>query len=266
MTEEPSIEKQAQSDEHFQLDDAPIIEAVIDIDCDMPSDFDLAATEPEASKRFADRYPNLKKSFIHQHEIQARPNEPPQFTATQALRALQFFSKDSLQLIQVRSNGYSFNRLRPYSSLDDYMPEIERTWRLFVEVAAPARIRRITLRYINRILLPMEEDTRVDLDEYLPLGPRFPEGHSLTYSSFLNRYSADEVGTGNHVTITLTNQKIENGRLPVIFDIEVQRRLETEPENWEAIRGAILSLRGLKNRVFKKTLSDKCLNLFRRPS
>src|SRR5207244_7181938 len=124
-----------------------------------------------------------------------------------------------------------------YSSLDDYMPEIERTWRLFVEVAAPARIRRITLRYINRILLPMEEDTRVDLDEYLPLGPRFPEGHSLTYSSFLNRYSADEVGTGNHVTITLTNQKIENGRLPVIFDIEVQRRLETEPENWEAIRG-----------------------------
>jgi len=266
MIETSNATVAADPSERFQLDDPPIIEAVIDIDCDMLPDFDLAAVEPEARKRFSDAYPNAKKSFIQENEIQARLNEPPKVKVTQALRALQFFSKDSLQLVQVRSNGYSFNRLRPYSSLDDYLPEIRRTWQLFVELGAPVRIRRIALRYINRILLPMEQETRVDLDDYLPLGPRFPEGHSLTYNNFLNRYSADEVGTGNHVTITLTNQKIENGQLPVIFDIEVNRTLETTPDNWDAVQGAIASLRDLKNRVFKKTLSVKCLNLFRRPS
>ena len=39
--------------------------------------------------------------------------------------------------------------------LDEYLPEIERTWRFFVELASPVQVRRIRLRYINRILLPL---------------------------------------------------------------------------------------------------------------
>jgi uncharacterized protein (TIGR04255 family) len=263
MIEVPQTELAAESEEHFQLDDAPIIEAVVDIDCDMPPAFDVAATEPEAKKRFSDAYPNLKKSFIQQHEIQARPNEPPKLTATQALRALQFFSNDSLQLVQVRSNGYSFNRLRPYSTLDDYLPEIQRTWRLFVELVAPVLVQRITLRYINRILLPMEEG-RVPLDRYLTLGPRLPQEHDLTYMGFLNQYSAVEPDSGNTITITLTSQKIEQGGLPVIFDIEARREFGSQPDNWDELKEVILSLRRLKNRVFKRTLSKECLNLFQR--
>lgn len=246
----------------FQLDEAPIIEALVDFDCDMPADFELSAVESESRSRFSHDYPNAKKSFIQHNEIQARLNAPPQVKATQALRALQFFSPDSLQLVQLRSNGYSFNRLGPYSTLDDYLPEIERTWNVFVDLALPVRVQRVALRYINRILLPAK-DKRVELEDYLPLGPKFPEEHSLAYNGFLNRYSADELGTENHVTITLTNQDFEEGKLPVIFDIEVSRKVEAEPRDWEAILKVILSLRALKNRVFRKTLSDKCLNLFR---
>jgi uncharacterized protein (TIGR04255 family) len=263
MISAPLPELSAESDEHFQLDNAPIIEAVVDIDGDMPPDFSLTALEPEGTKRFGGEYPNLKKSFIQQHEIQARPNEPPQFSATQALRALQFFSEDSLQLIQVRSNGYSFNRLRPYSTLDDYLPEIERTWRLFVELAGPVRVRRVALRYINRILIPMESGGRIPLDQYLTLGPRLPEDDQLTYLGFLNQYAAVEPTTQNAVTMTLTSQPIEAGRLPVILDIEARREIGTQPDNWKELRDVILSLRKLKNRVFKRTLSNECLNLFR---
>ncbi len=249
--------------DHFQLDDAPIIEAVVDIDCDMPSDFTLAAVEAEATNRFLDAYPETKKSFLQQQQIQFRPQEPPQVTATQALRALQFFSGDSLQLVQVRSNGYSFNRLRPYSSLDDYLPEIQRTWQLFVELAAPVQVRKIALRYINRILLPMEAG-RVPLDRYLRLGPRLPEEHEFTYLGFLNQYSAIEPGSGNALTITLTSQPMEQQGLPLIFDIETRREFGAQPGNWDELKKVILSLRKLKNRVFKRTLSEECLMLFRR--
>jgi uncharacterized protein (TIGR04255 family) len=253
----------AESDEHFQLDNAPIIEAVVDIDCDMPPNFDLAATEEEAQKRFAENYPSLKKSFMLQQRFLARPNEPPQSSTTQALRALQFFSKDSLQLVQVRSNGYSFNRLRPYSTLDDYLPEIERAWRLFVDLVAPVRVRRIALRYINRILLPSVETGRIPLDQYLKLGPPLPQDDELTYMGFFNQYTALEIATQNTITITLTSQPIERGQLPIIFDIEARRDVGTQPDHWEEILDIILSLRKLKNRVFKRTLSDECLNLFR---
>lgn len=251
-----------QSNERFQLDDAPIIEAVVDIDCDMPSNFNLTMGEPEAYQRFASEYPNLKKSFALQHEIIAKSNEPPQATTTQALRALQFFSADSLQLVQVRANGYSFNRLRPYSSLDDYLPEIERTWKLFVELIKPLRARRIALRYINRILLPIETG-RIELEEYLTLGPRLPEDDRLTYLGFLNQYAAIEPLTQNAITITLSSQPIDQGQLPLIFDIEARREVSAAPDDWNELGKIILSLRALKNRVFRRTLSNECLNLFR---
>ena len=249
--------------ENFQLENAPIIEAVIDIDCDMPPAFDLARGEDSARGTFAEDYPNLKKAFRVHHEVIARLNEPPQLTAMQALQALQFFSGDSAQLVQVRTNGYSFNRLRPYSSLDDYLPEIERTWRLFVELAQPVRVRRIAMRYINRILLPIETGS-VELNQYLSLGPNLPEDHRLTYLGFLNQYSAIEPLTQNAITITLTTQPVEQAQLPIIFDIESRREFSAEPTDWDALRDIILSLRRLKNRVFKQTLSNECLKLFQK--
>lgn len=252
----------ADADEEFQLDNAPIIEAVVDIDCDMPTEFNVAAIEAQARDRFSGNYPNLKKAFALQHQVLARLNEPPQVSATQALHALQFFSQDSLQLVQVRSNGYSFNRLRPYSTLDDYLPEIERTWRLFVELTAPVRVRRIALRYINRILLPMETGA-IELDQYLTSGPRLPDDDRLTYLGFLNQYSAVEPDTQNAITSTLSSQPIEKGQLPLIFDIDARRDFGAQPDNWDELRDVILSLRRLKNRVFKRTLSNECLNLFR---
>ncbi len=262
MIEVPVANLKMDSEEHFQLDDAPIIEAVVDIDCDMPPDFSLATIEAEAKNRFSDVYPKPKKSYLQQQQIQIRPQEAPQVTATQAFHALQFFSADSLQLVQVRSNGYSFNRLRPYTSLDDYLLEIERTWHLFVELARPIRVQRIALRYINRILLPCSEDGSVPLDRYLTLGPRLPEDHQLRYLGFLNQYSAVEPGTENEITITLTSQQKEKGHLPLIFDIEARRQFGAEPQNWDALKEVILSLRRLKNRVFKRTLSKECLKLF----
>jgi uncharacterized protein (TIGR04255 family) len=252
-----------ESDEHFQLDNAPIIEAVVDIDCDMPPEFNAAAVETEARNRFSDHYPNLKKSFALQHRMIARPNEAPQVSSTQAVHALQFFSQDSLQLVQVRSNGYSFNRLRPYSTLDDYLPEIERTWNVFVELVQPVRVRRIALRYINRILLPCVKPGRIPLDQYLRLGPLLPHDDELTYMGFFNQYAAIETATQNTITITLTAQPAEEGNLPVIFDIEARREFGAQPDDWNRLREVILSLRRLKNRVFKRTLSDQCLNLFR---
>ena len=173
-----------------------------------------------------------------------------------------FISINFPTLVQVRSNGYSFNRLRPYSTLDDYLPEIERTWRLFVELTAPVRVRRIALRYINRILLPMETGA-IELDQYLTSGPRLPDDDRLTYLGFLNQYSAVEPDTQNAITSTLSSQPIEKGQLPLIFDIDARRDFGAQPDNWDELRDVILSLRRLKNRVFKRTLSNECLNLFR---
>src|ERR1017187_6742020 len=104
----------------LKLRNAPIVEAVVDMDCDLPPTMNLATLEPDARKMFAAQYPKYRQQLIQEAQIEHRPNEPPKTSMRQTLQALQFFKDDSLQLLQVRTNGFSVNRLAPYGSLDDY--------------------------------------------------------------------------------------------------------------------------------------------------
>jgi len=246
----------------MKLTTAPIIEAVLDIDCDGPPGQEIGALEGPARDSFLDRYPQFRTQLLQEARIEQQPDGPVQFSARRGIQAFQFLQEDEKQLVQVRAQGFSFNRLAPYSSLDDYLPEIERTWRLFVGFASPVLVRALRLRYINRILLPLV-DNRVELDHYLRIGPRLPDEEKLTLLGFLNQHAAVEAGTGNQVNIILTPQPRENGALPLIFDIEASRVEAIEPERWDALLAAMQSLRALKNRVFRNTLTEQCLELFR---
>ena len=164
--------------------------------------------------------------------------------------------------MQVRVQGFSFNRLAPYTSLDDYLPAIERAWRLFLDIASPAEIRRVRLRYINRILLPLV-DGRVVMKDYLKVGPRLPDEKALLLTGFLNQTVALDAENRNEVKIILANQAPQEGHLPVILDLTVTRQESAMPDNWDWILAQVHSLRALKNRVFVESLTKKCLELFR---
>ena len=248
----------------FQLLRAPIIEAVLDIDCDMPPAFDLASVEARSQDLLRDNYPQFRKQLMQEHTIEAKLGETPKTSVRHATQSLQFLQEDGKQLVQVRAQGFSFNRLAPYTTLDDYLPEIQRTWRLFVSIAAPVQIRNVRLRYINRILLPTVAGS-VGLEEFLKVGPRLPDEEKLTFTGFLNQHTAVENGTGNQVVIILTSQPPENGRLPLILDITATANGPAEVGNWTWLSETIQALRALKNNVFRNTLTDKCLNLFQQP-
>ena len=179
-----------------------------------------------------------------------------------ALAAFQFLQTDEKQLVQVRTQGFSFNRLAPYTGFDEMLAEVERTWRLYVKIASPVQVRVIRLRYINRILLPLT-DGRVDLDEYLKVGPKLPDEERLAFGGFLNQQVATEKGTGHQAVTVLTTQPVEGDKLPLIFDNSVTASEPREPTDWPSILQNIQSLRDLKNHIFERTLTAKCLNLFR---
>ncbi|MBI2316726.1 MAG: TIGR04255 family protein [Betaproteobacteria bacterium] len=251
------------SDRSPKLKAPPIVEAVLDIDCDLPPGFDVAALETAFRDAFRGRYPKFRTRYVQALQFEAPPDKDPTVTGKRGIQALQFLQADEKQLVQVRAQGFSFNRLAPYTNLDDYLPEMERTWMVFVGVAVPVQFRLVRLRYINRILLQLA-DGRVDLDAYLKLGPRLPDEEKLTLAGFLNQHSAVESDTGNQVNIILTAQPPENDKLPVILDIEAFKHADGEPNEWTAILSTIESLRTLKNLVFRKSLTDQCLQLFQR--
>lgn len=244
------------NDNSPQLAHPPIVEAVVDIDCDLPAGMVFTSLEEPARHHFHPEYPGFHRQLAPYQSLKTSTD------VRAATAAFQLLSEDQPQRVQVRRDGFSFNRLAPYSSLDDYLPEIERTWRLFVDLTSPVHVRRIGLRYINRILLPTL-DGFVDLGQYLEKGPAVADPDVLELSSFLNQYSAIEPATGHQVNVTMTQGSIINERLPVIFDIEAEHVGVADPQVWENIQTTILSLRRLKNHIFMKSLTERCLNLFR---
>jgi uncharacterized protein (TIGR04255 family) len=246
---------------HPRFRNPPIVEAVFDVDCDLPPGFDLAALETAARAQFEAQYPKFRPQFLQEHMIETTQDAPPKMSMRLAVQAFQFLQDDERQLVQVRAQGFSFNRLAPYTSLDDYLPEIERTWHLYVALVSPVQIRIIRLRYINRILVPVTAGA-VDLDGFLTIGPRLPDEDRLVLSGFLNQQTAVEKDTGHQVNLVLTAQPPESEKLPVILDITVAGTTTAEPADWANILPLVGSLRSLKNHIFLNTLTPKCIELF----
>ncbi len=249
------------SESGFKLARAPIVEAVLDIDCDLPIGQELVALEAAARDAFRNHYPKFEPQLIQQHKIETKPDTAPSLSVRSEIGSLRFFQSDEKQAIQIRVQGYSFNRLSSYGSLDDYLPEIERTWQLYVGLVSPVQVRTIRLRYINRILLPLEGG-RVTLDKYLKVGPHLPDEAQLTMVGFLNQHAAVEIGTGHQVNIVLMGEPTFEDQLPIILDIGVVAGEPLNPADWEPILAKVQALRSLKNRIFRNTLTQACLNLF----
>ena len=244
-----------------QLKNPPIIEAILDIDCDLAAPLDFKKVETRARKELAKSYPKVTPQFLQEHQFEAKIDEPPKVSVRSGVIGLQFLKNDGKQVLQFRAQGFSFNRLAPYTSLDDYLAQIKRAWLIYAKLASPVQIKLIRLRYINRLLLPFDRD-RIDLDEYLRNGPRLSDPEALALVGFLNQYVALDKKSGHQVNSVLTLQPAEGDKLPVIFDNGVAAIETRIPEDWTWIRSKILELRELKNKNFWDTLTEKCLNLF----
>lgn len=245
----------------FHLSNPPIVEAIVNIECDLEPGFDLASLEETGREAFRDTYPTMRKQLLHEFSIAMKSDKSSSHALRHGLQALQFIQVDDKQLVQVRSTGYSFNRLAPYDSFDAYMPEILRTWELYRSVANPIKVQSIQVRYINRIELPLQLGG-VELDEYFKNGPRLPEASGLKVTGFLNQYQAVEESTRYGVATVLTVEESKGDTLPVIFDNAARAQMDIEPTDWAVIESTLQSLRELKNRVFRNTLEEKCLSRF----
>lgn len=93
-----------------------------------------------------------------------------------------FLSEDERLVIQVAPDLLAVNQLKPCSEWRAFRTMIQRALTVYHEVAQPAQIQRIGLRYINRIELPSisEASRYVGFLPQLPAGiPHAPEAWAL---------------------------------------------------------------------------------------
>lgn len=238
----------------------PIIEAVLDIECELPADFSLPSLEKIAQEQLKASHPKKRHKLRFQAEIQENPEESRLTKAEKTIEALQFCTPDEKQIIQIRSTGFSFNRLVPYTSLDDYLPDIQQAWSTYVQLAKPLSVKLVKMRYLNRISIPAAPEG-IKIEEFFTIAPRDIPDCNLVMHQMLSRRTATDPETNSIVNLTIASEPFNpsiTDVYPFILDIEVMKPEVCSADDWSGILDKIQVLRGLKNKIFDNILTEKC--------
>jgi len=95
---------------------------------------------------------------------------------------MQFFREDEKALVQVDRDLLVVNHLKPYPTWREFVPSIRKAFDAYRDVASPAGLRRIGLRYINRIEIP---SPRIELEHYFQFRPLVGPNLPQDFTSFI---------------------------------------------------------------------------------
>lgn len=250
------VKPELPGDKFPHLRKAPLTEAIIDFRVKLRSEFD--------PKKFTaldvrEKYPNSEEKNELRLAFEAGGGKPPQQKLQDlGIRAVFFSSHDRKTLVQFRRDGFTFNRLMPYTSWREIFPEAMRLWRIYADTAGELEVLRVAARYINRILLPVA----VDFDDYLTAPPAIPNDVDPLISSFLTRITIHEPNSGLAAHVAQLLEPETEGKLPFILDIDVFKDNLTSSPNTD-VTPVFEAIRDLKNRIFFGSLKAKLVDTYK---
>jgi len=249
----------AEVDRLEEIEHAPIQEAVLDVRAELPKELALEDVEALHGKVSRD-YPDKKIQRIWQQEFRVGEALSPEAGTAGKVHGGIFRSEDGKQVVQFRSDGYTFSRLRPYTQWEELFPEAKRLWDVYAAWAKPLKVRRIATRYINVIELP---GPKVNLDDYFTAPVPVPKDLPQELATYMQRAVLHFPAEGIQAIVTQSpappGSTQKPNTIPVLLDIDVFKVGEfSEAEAWRAFR----DLRRIKNRVFRSYLTDEAIKLF----
>jgi uncharacterized protein (TIGR04255 family) len=241
------------------LTNAPITEAVLDIQVQLPANARLGHLEA-MHRDIRDRYPNRRTR--HRLEVNIKlEGEMPIATPPKEDGYL-FQSRDGKRIVQARLDGFSFNQLKPYDTWEALRDEAKQLWARYVDIARPEIVKRIALRYINRMDLPLPF---TDFSDYVRIAPEIAPGIPQGVQNFFLRLEIP-YPSGALAIVTETLQPpadpAQARTLPLILDIDVIRIEDSNApfvDIWEKFE----ELRKIKNDIFFSTIKPRAEELFR---
>ncbi len=240
--------------EYPHLENAPIREALIDIQVKLPEGTTIEDIE-KFGELVKNDYPQICKRWEANIEIKADKASDMQ----QKQVGYNFISNNKKQIIQARINGFTFSRLKRYETWEKLQDEAFRLWRLYVQHLRPLSIERVACRYINEIRLKIP----VRLRDYLTAPPGRPESAPEVLASFLTRVVIPYEELGATAIVTQALEKVaDDGAVPIILDIDVFKSDSFDigsTDAWDTLD----KLREVKNQLFFNSIEEKTVELYK---
>lgn len=197
--------------------------------------------------------------------VEIKKDEPSNLRYGQRLSKVLLFTQDQTRAVGVGPDVLSVHMLRPYQrseppeegGWDEFRPRIATALKAYWEVAKPAGVRRISVRYINRIVIP-EPTVRIEhyLRSAVPLVPGLPEA----VNNFMSRtdYRCED---GAHLVLAHGTFTPPSGDIGFLLDIDVYWESAGLLSREEALAKTD-RLRDLERDAFEAVITDAARELF----
>ncbi len=249
------MQAQQPQSEAAHYDRAPIAEALIDIQVELPDGVGLTDLEG-IHRRLRTDYPNRRNLMTVESEISTVAGISA--SASQHQVGYAFVSQNTKQIVQYRLNGFAFSRLAPYDRWETFSGEAKRLWSQYRRIAKPERITRVAVKYTNRLELPRPPG---DFRDYLRTLPDVSTALPQAVSGFFMRLQIPLVDISCMLVLTeamLPEQSDES--VPILLDIDIFRTYDV-PYDDESLWAFLEALRLRKNQVFEGCITERVKEL-----
>jgi uncharacterized protein (TIGR04255 family) len=235
-------------------DRAPATEALIDVRIE--GVIDQQALE-SLSGEFAAEYPEEQPliEWIGKFEIGA----PQPLLEHGGVRGFLRRNAVNQSVVQFRRDGFTFSKLKPYTSWQDVSAMARPLWARYVEIARPEAIVRMAVRYINHIRPPVGWASSIEWLSIRTVSPQIP-GIDSQPSDFFIRILQKHPSAEYVATITVaTIAEAENQRA-LLLDIDAAHSARLPPDD-PSLWSILNDLRDYKNDIFFGTITQKTREL-----
>lgn len=233
---------------------APITEAALDIRVRLARE----VTTDSLENLKDDGYPKLKQRPVHmQVQIVPVAGDGPRGAETiNTPLGFTYESADGKQVFQVRTDGFTLNRLAPYQNWNLFAGEARRLWKKYKEFAQPEYIELLGLNYINHIFVPEGTDLSNHLRIYIEVSPELPQMLNTFAMSFQATWPGEE-----QILVFVSQAigpMIKQGFVTIVLSIQAFKPLQRSAANVDEEEMWMLlgKLREVKNAVFEGCITD----------
>ena len=188
---------------------------------------------------------------------------------TRELVGYRYRNVDNDRVVQLRTTGLLFSRIpsstHPYDEWEVSSAETKKLWPLYRDTLKPSRIKRIGVRYINRIRLPAGAST---LDEFFEARPSLPSNIPLAIQSFVMRLVVPLPGIENGTLVvgqgTANDATTPPGQTDILLDLDVIRTVQLHCDSDESeLWAALDDLHARENELFEAFITPATRELFK---
>lgn len=250
------METQPTENRHYK--NPPIVEAVINIVVAFPEGGLTDKVLESASRRFAPQFAHT--GAIGGINVTIGPIDQPsvQPVTSQAIRGLRFGNEKNNRILQIRSEGFAYSHLKPYTSWETLRHEAEPLWREFVAACGPTKATRLAVKFINQLVFSNADRDDVKLERFLKVHPQVPDsfGPITGFMSQVQVPLPQLSGQNPQALVTVASQPpAPTGSQAAVLDIDVFQGIDLDPSNpriWDELE----KMRTIKNTIFEASISN----------